>query len=102
MYPINDRQYLKICAQIAKLMSVSLSSAKKKVEIQIAKEGSKTIQEKIQVAKNILEICKKNEGDKISSSRILDTLMATIDDEDNFITEDWLLMFKYIWKFKYV
>ena len=69
-------------------MSVSLSSAKKKVEIQIAKEGSKTIQEKIQVAKNILEICKKNEGDKISSSRILDTLMATIDDEDNFITED--------------
>ena len=49
MYPINDRQYLKICAEIAKLMSISLSSAKKKVEIQIAKEGSKTIQEKIQV-----------------------------------------------------
>ena len=48
MYPINDRQYLKICAEIAKLMSISLSSAKKKVEIQIAKEGSKTIQEKIQ------------------------------------------------------
>ena len=45
MYPINDRQYLKICAEIAKLMSISLSSAKKKVEIQIAKEGSKTNQE---------------------------------------------------------
>ena len=40
MYPINDRQYLKICAEIAKLMSISLSSAKKKVEIQIAKELS--------------------------------------------------------------
>ena len=39
MYPINDRQYLKICAEIAKLMSISLSSAKKKVEIQIVKEG---------------------------------------------------------------
>ena len=50
MYPINDRQYLKVCAEIAKLMSISLSSAKKKVEIQISKEGSKTIQEKIQVA----------------------------------------------------
>ena len=56
MYPINDRQYLKICAEIAKLMSISLSSAKKKVEIQIAKEGSKTIQEKIQVAQNVLRI----------------------------------------------
>ena len=88
MYPINDRQYLKICADIASLMSISLSSAKKKVEIQIAKEGSKTIQEKILVAKNLLEICEKNEVDKLSSSRILDKLMETLDDEDNFLTED--------------
>ena len=88
MYPINDRQYLKICAEIAKIMSISLSSAKKKVEIQIAKKGSKTVQEKIQVAKNLLEICEKNEGDKLSSSRILDKLMETINDEDNFLTED--------------
>ena len=88
MYPINDRQYLKICADIAKIMSISLSSAKKKVEIQIAKEGSKTIEEKKQVAQNLLEICEKNEGDKLSSSRILDKLMETINDEDNFLTED--------------
>ena len=88
MYPINDRQYIKICAEIAKIMSISLSSAKKKVEIKIAKEGSKTIQEKIQVAKNILENCENNEGNKLSSSRILDKLMETINDEDNFLTED--------------
>ena len=90
MYPINDREYLKICAEIAKLMSISLSSAKKKVEIQIAKEGSKTIQEKIQVAQNLLEICKsnENEGDKLSSSKILDKLMEALDYEDNFLTED--------------
>ena len=69
-------------------MSISLSSAKKKVEIQIAKEGSKTIQEKIQVAQNLLEICQKNEGGKLSSSKILDKLMETLDDEDNFLTED--------------
>ena len=77
MYPINDRQYLKICAEIAKLMSISLSSAKKKVEIQIAlREGSAgKIQEKIQVAQNVLEICEKNDGDKLSSSRILDKLI---------------------------
>ena len=88
MYPINNKEYLKICAEIAKIMSISLSSAKKKVEIQIAKEGSKTIQEKIQVAQNLLETCKKNEGDKLSSSKILDKLMETLDDEDNFLTED--------------
>ena len=71
-----------------KAYEISLSSAKKKVEIKIAKEGSKTIQEKIQVAQNLLEICEKNEGDKLSSSRLLDKLMETFDDEDNFLTED--------------
>ena len=39
MYPINDREYLKICAEIAKIMSISLSSAKKKLEIKIAQKG---------------------------------------------------------------
>ena len=88
MYPINDRQYLKICAEIAKILSISLSSAKKKVEIKIAQTGSKTIEEKRKVAQDILKICEKDEGQKISSSKILDKLMETIDDEDNFMTED--------------
>ena len=88
MYPISDHQYLKICAEIAKLMSVSLSSAKKKVEIQIAKKGSKTIEEKIQVAQDLLKICEKDDKTKLSSSKILDKLMETLDNEDNFLTED--------------
>ena len=88
MYPINDRQYLKICSEIAKLMSISLSSAKKKVEIQIAKQGSKTIEEKRQVAKNIMKICEKDKDNFQSSSKILDKLMETLENEDNFLTED--------------
>ena len=88
MYPINDREYLKICAEIAKIMSISLSSAKKKVEIKIAQKGSKTLEEKRQVAQDLLKICKKDERQKISSSKILDKLMETLDDEDNFLTED--------------
>tara|TARA_A100001388_G_C28705345_1_gene468341 strand:- start:196 stop:462 length:267 start_codon:yes stop_codon:yes gene_type:complete len=88
MYPINDRQYLKICAEIAKLMSISLSSAKKKVEIQIAKKGSKTLEEKRKVAQDLLKKCEKDEENKYSSSKILDKLMETLDKEDNFLTED--------------
>ena len=88
MYPINDRQYLKTCAEIAKLMSISLSSAKKKVEIQIAKRGSKTIEEKRKVALEILKICEKDEMNNLSSPKILDKLMKTFDGEDNFLTED--------------
>ena len=88
MYPINDRQYLKICAEIAKIMSISLSSAKKKVEIQIAKKGSKTLEEKREVAGDLLKNCQKNDSETLSSSKILDKLMATLEDEDNFLTED--------------
>ena len=88
MYPISDRQYLAICSKIANLLSVSLSSAKKKVEIENAKRGSKTIEEKIEVAKDILKLCEKDNGNKLSSSNILDKLMSTLENEDNFMTED--------------
>ena len=88
MYPINDRQYLKTCSEIAKLKSISLSSARKKVEIEIAKKGSKTIEEKRQVAQDLLAICEKDRGTKLSSSKILDKLMETLDNEDNFLTEE--------------
>jgi hypothetical protein len=88
MYPINDRQYIATCSEIAKLLSVSLSSAKKKVEIQIAKKGSKTIEEKRQVALDLLKTCENDNGNKLSSSKILDKLMSTLENEDNFITED--------------
>ena len=88
MYPINDRQYIATCSEIAKLLSVSLSSAKKKVEIQIAKKGSKTIEEKRQVAQDILKTCENENGNKLSSSKIIDKLMSTLENEDNFITED--------------
>tara|TARA_S200000501_G_scaffold339593_1_gene347354 strand:- start:254 stop:520 length:267 start_codon:yes stop_codon:yes gene_type:complete len=88
MYPINDRQYLATCSEIAKLMSVSLSSAKKKVELQIAKNGSKTIEEKRRVAQDLLKKCEKESINNLSSSKILDKLMSTLEDEDNFMTED--------------
>ena len=88
MYPINDRQYIATCSEIAKLLSVSLSSAKKKVEIQIAKKGSKTIEEKRQVAQDLLKTCENDNGNKLSSSKILDKLMSTLENEDNFLTED--------------
>ena len=88
MYPINDRQYIATCSEIAKLLSVSLSSAKKKVEIQIAKKGSKTIEEKRKVAQDLLKFCEKDYMNKLSSSKILDKLMSTLENEDNFITED--------------
>ena len=88
MHPVNDRQYLELCSKIANLLSVSLSSAKKKVEIQIAEKGCKTIDEKRQVAQDLLNTFKNNSENRLSSSKILDELMSTLENEDNFLTED--------------
>ena len=88
MYPINDRNYLKICSQIASLMSISLSAAKKKVEIQIAKNGSKTIQEKIEVAGSVLEFCKNEKQMGIDTVNVFNDLMESVGNDDNFMVED--------------
>jgi len=88
MYPINDKEFLKTCAAIASLMTISLASAKKKVEIQITNEGCKTIEEKRKVAKEVYEICKKDSANDLNSIQIFDDLMKSLDDNDNFLVED--------------
>ena len=88
MYPINDKEFLKICAEIASLMTISLASAKKKVEIQITNKGCKTIEEKRTVAKEVYETCKKDSANDLNSIQIFDDLMKSLDDNDNFLVED--------------
>ena len=88
MYPINDREYLKICAKIACEMSISLSSAKKKVEIKISQQSSKTIEEKRKIASDILELCKKENLNGGGSVQLFDELMESLNDDDNFLVED--------------
>ena len=88
MYPINDREYLKICAEIASVMSISLSAAKKKVEIKISKFEKTSIEEKRNIAKDVLLNCQKDIENGQSSVEIFDELMETLGDNDNFIVED--------------
>ena len=88
MYPINDREYLKICANIASEMSISLSAAKKKVEIQISRHSSKTIEEKRKIASDVLDLCKKENSHGCGSVQIFDELMESLNNDDNFLVED--------------
>tara|TARA_Y100000589_G_C27181559_1_gene641013 strand:- start:1572 stop:1838 length:267 start_codon:yes stop_codon:yes gene_type:complete len=88
MYPINDREYLKICASIASEMSISLSSAKKKVEIQISQNQLKTIEEKRALAEDILKICKSENLNGTHTGKLFDELMESLNNDDNFLVED--------------
>ncbi len=88
MYPINDREYLTICAKIASEMSISLSSAKKKVEMQISQKGLKTIEEKRKMANDVLDFCKSENSDGSNAGKLFDELMESLNNDDNFLVED--------------
>ncbi len=88
MYPINDKEYLKICAEIASVMSISLASAKKIVEIKLSKGPSTSIEEKRRIAKEHLLSCQKANKTGKSSVQIFDELMETLEGNDDFLVED--------------
>ena len=88
MYPINDKEYLKTCAEIASFMSISISSAKRKVEIEIAKQGLKTIEEKRKVAKDYLNSINIDKERGHSRVELFDELMESLEGDDNFLVED--------------
>ena len=52
---IEDHHYLKICAQLASSLSISISAARRKVEVAAAKEGKKDLQSRQEIAQKILE-----------------------------------------------
>ena len=52
---IEDHHYLKICAQLASSLSISIAAARRKVEVAAAKEGKKDLQARKEIAQKILD-----------------------------------------------
>lgn len=88
MYPIHDKEYLKTCASIASLMSISIASAKKKVELQITKKGCKTIPEKRKVAAEVLDFLRDQKQLGVDAVDMFNELMESLGNDDNFLVED--------------
>ena len=86
---IEDHHYLKICAQLASSLSISIAAARRKVEVAAAKEGKKDLQSRKEIAQNILD--QTNEDDKKksdSTSESFDYLLKALKEEENFMLED--------------
>ena len=86
---IEDHHYLKICAQLASSLSISIAAARRKVEVAAAKEGKKDLQSRKEIAQNILD--QTNEDDKkksYSTSSSFDYLLKALKEEENFMLED--------------
>ncbi len=86
---IEDHDYLKICAQLASSLSISISAARRKVEVSAAKEGKKDLQSRKEIAQEILEkTLNENQEQSISASASFDQLLKALKEEENFMLED--------------
>ena len=86
---IEDHHYLKICAQLASALSISIAAARRKVEVAAAKEGKKDLQSRKEIAQRILDqITEEDAKQSKSSSASFDQLLKALKEEENFMIED--------------
>ena len=86
---IEDHHYLKICAQLASSLSISIAAARRKVEVTAAKEGKKDLQSRKEIAQKILNQTLEDDKTNIdSASASFDKLLKALKEEENFMLED--------------
>ena len=86
---IEDHHYLKICAQLASSLSISIAAARRKVEVAAAKEGKKDLQSRKDIAQMILDQTIANDKKQSDSAAAsFDQLLKALKEEENFMLED--------------
>ena len=87
MAPIEDKEYVKTCAELASCLSISLASARRKDELLAMKQGSRDMNSRKLIAKNLLnEIQTNSKAEEVTAK--LDNLLEALAEEDNFMVED--------------
>ena len=86
---IEDHHYIKLCAQLASSLSISIAAARRKVEVAAAKEGKKDLQSRKEFAQKILDqTLNEDQKHNVSASASFDHLLKALKEEENFMLED--------------
>jgi len=89
MPAIEDHDYLKLCAELASCLSISLASARKKVEFAAVQEGVRDVSARKAIAQRLLEEARSSrENTQDQTIKDLDRLLEALAEEDNFMVED--------------
>ena len=80
---------MKLCAELASRLSISLASARRKVELAAAEDGVKDLKSRKSIAERLLnEDLIRSQSEDSSSSAQLDELLEALAEEENFMVED--------------
>ena len=87
MAAIQDRDYLRLCAELASLLSISQASARRRVDQKAAQDGARDLERRKAVAANLLEAAKAEQA-RGSAGSNLDTLLEAEPKDEHFMLED--------------
>ena len=85
MASIQDPVYVKLCAQLARKLSISLASARRQVDQAAAKEGKRDVETRRLLVQSMLDALNQGDGDHAAT---LDELLKDSEGDSNFILED--------------
>ncbi len=89
MGSIQEHDYVKVCAQLATSLSISISAAKKKIDLVAARQGKRDLSERKAIALQLLaEANKISSSDQSATTAKLDHLLKALAEEENFMVED--------------
>ena len=89
MAAIQDHALVKLYAELASCLSISLASARRKVELAASREEVRDLEGRKAIAERLLEEARSRptEGADASGSQ-LDRLLEAVASEENFMVED--------------
>lgn len=89
MAAIQDQNYVKLCAQLATRLSISLASARRRVDQAAAREGRRDVEGRRAMAQSLLDAL-DNDTDESNADnpKRLNSLLSVSEGDGNFIIED--------------
>tara|TARA_B100000900_G_scaffold357922_1_gene328555 strand:+ start:595 stop:864 length:270 start_codon:yes stop_codon:yes gene_type:complete len=89
MAAIQDQNYVKLCAQLATRLSISLASARRRVDQAAAREGRRDVEGRRAMAQSLLDAL-DNDSDESNADNPerLNSLLSVSEGDGNFIIED--------------
>ncbi len=88
MSSIKEHDYLKVCAELASCLTISIAAAKKKIDLLAAKQGAKDISSRKEIATKLLQEVRENLLEENNQISQLDNLLEALAEEENFMVED--------------
>ena len=87
MAGIQDHDYLRLCAELARSLGISQSSARRLVEMAAAREGLRDMEARKRIAAELLEQNSTDQAGEDAAAN-LDNLLAASPEDENFMLED--------------